>query len=292
MDNLMSSKKIDKNLDQKVIDSFGEEWSNFSYQTERTDSALDSLFAAYSKIVDFSEFNAVEHVAADFGAGSGRWTSRLLPFFSKTYALEPSVKAFEVLCQKFDLDEKVVLLNESVGSNCIPNNSLDFAMSLGVLHHVPDTKIGIAEICEKVRPGGTFHCYLYYKLENKPLHYRLAFKVSSILRILISRLPFATKKIVCKTIAILIYLPLSRLSILARKIGLNESNIPLYYYSDQPLLMMQNDALDRFGTRLEQRFSRQDIQNMLSDTGFDLSTLKFSDSEPFWTFTIRKKLSY
>ena len=52
--------------------------------------------------------------------------------------------------------------------------------------------------------------------------------------------------------------------------------------------MLQNDALDRFGTRLEQRFSKKEIIEMLDKAGFDLSTLKFSDLEPFWTFSVKK----
>jgi hypothetical protein len=55
-----------------------------------------------------------------------------------------------------------------------------------------------------------------------------------------------------------------------------------------PFIMLQNDALDRFGTRLELRFSKKEITAMLDNAGFDLSTLKFSDKEPFWTFAINK----
>jgi hypothetical protein len=52
--------------------------------------------------------------------------------------------------------------------------------------------------------------------------------------------------------------------------------------------MLQNDALDRFGTRLEQRFTKKDIEKMLSVAKFDLSTLKFSAVEPYWTFIVKK----
>lgn len=42
-----------------------------------------------------------------------------------------------------------------------------------------------------------------------------------------------------------------------------------------PFVMLRNDSLDRFGTRLEQRFSKQEIRHMLGEAGFDLSTLIF-----------------
>ena len=55
-----------------------------------------------------------------------------------------------------------------------------------------------------------------------------------------------------------------------------------------PFVMLQNDALDRFGTRLEQRFSKRDIEEMITKAGFDVTTLRFSDIEPFWTFSVTK----
>jgi hypothetical protein len=39
-----------------------------------------------------------------------------------------------------------------------------------------------------------------------------------------------------------------------------------------PFVMLENDALDRFGTRLEQRFNKEEIIEMLIDADFDIST--------------------
>jgi hypothetical protein len=44
---------------------------------------------------------------------------------------------------------------------------------------------------------------------------------------------------------------------------------------------MRTDALDRFGTRLEQRFTKQEIQKMMESSG--LENIKFSEDTPFWT---------
>tara|TARA_A100001011_G_scaffold295387_1_gene307685 strand:+ start:125 stop:295 length:171 start_codon:yes stop_codon:yes gene_type:complete len=43
---------------------------------------------------------------------------------------------------------------------------------------------------------------------------------------------------------------------------------------------MRTDALDRFGTRLEQRFTRNEIKNMMQNAG--LENIEFSNSKPFW----------
>ena len=72
------------------------------------------------------------------------------------------------------------------------------------------------------------------------------------------------------------------------KFRINISNIPLHHYADMPFVMLANDALDRFGTRLEQRFSKAEITELLLAADFDISTLKFSEIEPFWTFSVKK----
>jgi hypothetical protein len=43
---------------------------------------------------------------------------------------------------------------------------------------------------------------------------------------------------------------------------------------------MRTDAYDRFCTRLEKRFTRSEIETMLSRGGF--VNIQFSDSVPFW----------
>ena len=285
----MSPHEKDENLDQGVIDSFGHEWATYDYGETETSAALDAQFRAYCTPLDLNQFDPKKSIAGDFGAGSGRWASRLIPYFSLVYALEPSDGASTVLKNKFSGEAKIAVLQETVGANSIPLESLDLAISLGVLHHIPDTGLGIKEVARRIKPGGAFLCYLYYNLENKPTFYKLIFKAVNTVRKVISVLPQRIKQIVSSAIAAIIYWPLARFSKVLSKFGINTSNIPLHHYADMPFVMLANDALDRFGTTLEQRFSKAQIAEMLRDADFDIPTLKFSDSEPFWTFTVIKK---
>ena len=287
----MSKHEKDQNLNQEVINSFGHEWAAFDYSESESDEALDKQFLAYCSPIDLNEFDADSAVAADFGAGSGRWTSRLLPHFSTVYAVEPSDGASKVLKKKFAEEPRVRILQETVGANSIPAESLDLAFSLGVLHHIPDTGLAIKDVASKIKSGGVFLCYLYYKLENKPIFYRGLFWSSNSLRWVISRSPYVVRRLIAQIIAGSIYFPLARTSRLLGARGRDVSNFPLHHYANMPFVMLQNDALDRFGTRLEQRFSKKEIVVMLDSAGFDLSTLKFSDVEPFWTFYVKKNFA-
>ena len=80
-------------------------------------------------------------------------------------------------------------------------------------------------------------------------------------------------------IAFLIYLPFAKLAYFAEKLGVDVRNYPLADYRHRPFYQCKNDALDRFGTRLEQRFSRKDIEELLTKAGCD--QIKFSDNTPF-----------
>lgn len=284
----MSQRDKDENLDQGVIDGFGHEWAAFDYTETETAEALDAQFVTYCAPIDMTQFDPRTSIAADFGAGSGRWSSRLSRYFSLVYALEPSDGASRVLENKFSEDPKITVLQETVGGNSIPISTLDLAMSLGVLHHIPDTSLAIKDISRSIKPKGFFLCYLYYSLENKPFYYRLIFKGVNLVRKVISGLPQPIKRACATIIASFVYWPLARISKLLAKLGRDTSNFPLHHYADMPFIMLANDALDRFGTSLEQRFSKAEITEMLNAADFDLNTLKFSDAEPFWTFAVQK----
>ena len=285
----MKKRNKSLNIDNEVVDHFGKEWAKYNYLNGIASEALDEQFSAYMEPIDLSKYNEKTSIAADFGAGRGRWTERLKPYFHKIYAVEPSVAAVQVMNEKFSKDSKIRVLHEDVEKNSIPESSIDLAISLGVLHHIPDTYQAILDVSKKIKSGGTFLCYIYYKIEDKPFYYRAIFRIVNVVRFSISRMPHGMRMLIAKLIAFSIYLPLARYSRLRLKSGKDVSNIPLHHYAEMPFVMLENDALDRFGTRLEQRFNKGDIKKMLESANFDLNTLKFSEAEPFWTFAVRKK---
>jgi SAM-dependent methyltransferase len=278
----------DDNIDSKVISDFGDEWAEYGYASNESASELALQFQKYSSLVNFNDFDPKYSTAADFGAGTGRWAQFILKNFRKTYLVEPSNGAFQVLKKKFSDNESAILQNSTI-SNCeVPNASLDFAMSLGVLHHISDTAQAFKDISMKLKSDGFFLGYLYYKVENKPFLYRLAFATANLLRSKISILPFKLKKKISWVIAVLVYLPFARISKFLNSLNANTTNIPLHHYANLNFYMMKNDALDRFGTKLEKRYNQDEISKLLLDSGFSPTSIKFSTSEPFWTFVAKK----
>lgn len=278
----------DKNRDDYVISHFGSEWKAFNYLESEQLEEVREQFAAYVRPLPPQFLAGKNLVVADFGAGSGRWAHFLLEYSRELWLVEPGQESFSILQERFGKNEKVHLLNETVSENRVPDEALDLAVSLGVLHHIPDTGLGMRDIFRKIKPGGYFLCYLYYALENKPFIYRSIWNISNKFRIGISKLPYRLRRIVCEIIATLVYWPMAKLSKMMEKVGLSSKNVPLHHYKDMNFYVMRNDAYDRFGTSLEQRFTKREISEMVEKAGFDIATLKFSEAEPFWTFVARR----
>ncbi len=162
----------------------------------------------------------------------------------------------------------------------LPDGSLDFAYSLGVLHHVPDTAAAIRDVARKLKHGAPLLIYLYYAFDNRPRWFRAIWHVSAWVRLVVSRLPYALRLAASQFIAATVYWPLARVARTLEAGGRLPGSWPLAYYRDKSFYVMRTDAFDRFCTRLEQRFTRAQIEAMLGSAGF--TDVKFSQSEPYW----------
>jgi hypothetical protein len=81
-------------------------------------------------------------------------------------------------------------------------------------------------------------------------------------------------------IALGVYVPLARSAALAERFGRSVENWPLSFYRDRSVYTMRTDALDRFGTRLEQRFTKEDVVEILTSPG--LRDVVISPEAPYW----------
>lgn len=272
---------MSNNIDKKVVDDFGNEWDRF----QQADITYDA-WNQYFHIFPFSEINN-DSVGFDMGCGSGRWATFMYDKVGLLNCVDPSKKALNVAKKNLQAASNINFIEASVGdNNILQEGSQDFGYCLGVLHHVPETAEGIKSCSKLLKKGAPFLIYLYYNFENKPLFYKYLWKASDIIRRIISRLPNPLKIIIAELIAILVYLPLAKLSNFVEKLGLNVSNIPLSDYRDKTLHFIRTDSLDRFGTRLEQRFDKAEISNMLKNAGFEQPI--FSESTPHWVALTRK----
>ncbi len=267
-----------ENYDSDVIDDFGDEWD--AYDQSSVDHAeLEKQFLDYFKLFSWDE-SITNGTGADFGCGSGRWARFVSDKVKSLICIDASEKALNVAKRNLTDKNNCRVLQAKVGELPIPDNSLDFAYSLGVLHHLPDTAAAIKDCVSKLKSGAPFLIYLYYAFDNRPKWFAFIWKCSDIFRRVISKLPFILKYPLSNVIAAIVYFPLARLTLLVEKLGMDVNNVPLTEYRAKSFYTMRTDALDRFGTRLENRFTQVQIKKMMEDAG--LSEIRFSDIAPYW----------
>ena len=274
-----------KNIDKKVVKDFGDEWGEFTH-TELNDTAIKESFNSYFEIFP-KEYLNKKNEGFDMGCGSGRWARIIANKVKTLNCIDPSLKALNVAKINLKNNKNINFFNASVDDIVLKENSQDFGYCLGVLHHIPNTISGIKS-CQKIlKPNAPMLIYLYYNFDNKPYWFKLIWLISNIFRKIISNLPFVIKKIISLIIAIIIYFPLAKISKYLEKIGFNVSNFPLSAYKNKMFYEMKNDSLDRFGTKLEKRYTQKEIKGMLLECGFD--NIIFSKKIPFWTVLSYKK---
>jgi len=272
------------NIDPKTVSSFGDEWARFD-QEALGDAEHAFLFDTYFHIFPW-ETLPEDAAGFDMGCGSGRWAIMVAPKVGTLTCIDPSPEALKVAEKKLAQSSNTVFVNAGVSDQPLPPDSQDFGYSLGVLHHIPDTAAALRDCVRMVKPGAPFLLYLYYRFDNRPLWFRLIWQISDILRRAICRLPAGLKSIVTDAIAALIYLPLARLALLGERRGLDVEGWLLSSYRSTSFYTMRTDSRDRFGTPLEQRFTRSEIIKMMQDAG--LEDIRFSDRFPFWCAVGRK----
>ena len=271
----------DNNLDLRVAEGFGREWSSFRQDGDHLSPAQrQAIFDDYFHIFPWHRLPPGGGVGLDVGCGSGRWSMLVAPRVQHLHLLDPSPAALEVAKQNLRSVKNVSYHRHSVDNIPLPPNSLDFAFSLGVLHHIPDTEASIAAIADKLKPNAPFLIYLYYAFDNRPAWYRLLWRITDLVRFVLSRLPHPLRWVSSQSIAVLVYWPLARLARLLALHGRSTAGLPLSYYADKSFYVMRTDAYDRFCTRLEKRFRRSDIERLLARAGF--KDIMFSNSQPFW----------
>ena len=270
------------NLDvQEFAQGFGREWSTFRQDSDHLpQQERQAIFDDYFRIFPWHLLPPGGGVGLDVGCGTGRWSMLVAPRVQHLHLLDPSAEALNVAKQNLRGMNNVSYHLDSVAAIPLPPKSLDFAFSLGVLHHVPDTEAAIAAIADKLKPKAPFLIYLYYALDNRPVWYRLLWRLTNLTRLVVSRLPHPLRSVISQTVAALIYWPLARIARYLSHRGRSVSALPLSYYADKSFYVMRTDAYDRFCTRLEKRFRRSDMERMLARAGFKDTT--FSDKQPFW----------
>lgn len=262
--------------DLRLVERFDREWERFSAMAadERA-----RLFSNYFDLVPDETLRGAS-VVLDAGCGSGRWAAEFAARGPLVLALDLG-ESVEVT-RRNTASDRVAVIQADVREVPIAPGSVDLAYSLGVLHHIQETEAALGRISAAVRPGGIVVIYVYYALDGRGPGFQAAFRTVDAVRRVISGLPASLLPPVTGAIAALVYWPLARTAALLERVGLGRiaRRLPLGFYSTLSFRTMRNDSLDRFGTRLEKRFTRRQVIDLLEGAG--LKDVVVSAGPPYW----------
>lgn len=262
--------------DRELVEGFGEEWVKFhSFSPEDLERIGAELFDLWPG----GRQGRVDAML-DVGCGSGRWSRYLADRCAHIDALDPSDAVLKAAVVHQDIPH-IRWSRARAEALPFPDRSFDMVLLVGVLHHLPEPQKALAEARRVLREGGHLYFYVYYAMEQRSAGYRALFKASDLLRRAVHRLPGPLERAVCEVLAAGVYLPLVSLARASKGLGLKGwHRLPLAYYHDKSYRIMRNDALDRFGTSRERRYTREEVEGMLTSAGF--TTVRFSPGPPYW----------
>lgn len=164
----MSSKsKIDEQqvISENTIREFGEQWSDFF--SELDDYAIDplSLQDTMGSLLSLKDFKNKK--VLEIGSGMGRIVNMLLDVgASHVYALEPS-KSFNTIIKNTSSRSNSVTVINSKGDDIPTDIDVDYIISIGVIHHIPNPKKVMCESFNRLKAGGVMLIWLYGKEGNE-----------------------------------------------------------------------------------------------------------------------------
>ena len=274
----MAIRELVPNADPKTIKGLGEEWTAFDQHSLPEAEFLSNNTFAFS----LGKKSRHQAVGFDLGCGSGRWAKFVSSRVGTLHCIDASEAALAIARRNLQDRSNCKLHHASVDSIPLDDSTMDFGYSLGVLHHVPDALQGIRCCVAKLKRGAPLLIYLYYAFDNRPAWFRLLWRASDLLRRVICRMPLVLRKTSTDIIAGLSTGRLRKTTAILERIGLRRlaERLPLSAYRYRSFYSMRTDSLDRFGTRIEKRFTAAEVRQMMEQSG--LEHIDISPTEPFW----------
>jgi SAM-dependent methyltransferase len=124
--------------------NYQEYWRGRDYEHRAEEAAIDRLLSGCR----FAR-------ALDVGGGYGRLSKHLTKYADEVILAEPSAQQLG-LAHAFLRNAPAVRCHPAQASDLrLPDTSVDAAMVVRVLHHIPDPSAELAEIARVLKPGGT-----------------------------------------------------------------------------------------------------------------------------------------
>jgi len=246
---------------QRTADSFAYEWERFGMMREE----WARNFAEYMR--PHTPQSLAKTSILDVGTGSGRHSFHAAEAGAEVVAVDLGAS---INVARRNLPASVLTVQADAEALPFEPGSFDLVMSIGVLHHLPDTERALRSIARYAKPGGHVHVYLYWVPERR-WHRGVLRGVTALRRVTV-HLPHPLLHALCFPLAAVlqavVVLPYRVLRTHPRAARLAAS-LPLKTYADYPFYVLVNDQFDRFSAPLERRFTAGEVRAAMEAAGLE-----------------------
>jgi len=261
-----------QDLSNKTIADFGTQWSHFTNNDGYYGSSelLQDILGPHTDVRALSGKSIV-----DIGSGTGRIVNMLLAAeATHITAIEPS-SAFDVLIQNTAKHKDKITYLQTTGEHIPLVRPFDYAISFGVIHHIPDPGPVIQASHKALRRGGKIILWLY-AYEGNQLYLSLAVPLRHLTKRVPHRVLLYTAA--CLTIPALLYGSLCRFMPLPMRI---------YMHNHFNRLNLENKIMtiyDQLNPSYAKYYTRQEAFALLANAGF--TSIKLHHRHRYsWTVT-------
>jgi len=147
------------------------------------------------------------------------------------------------------------------------DNSFDVIYSFGIFHHTSDPIKCISEAKRVLRREGKLFLYLYGAHEDLWFK-RLGILLENLIMQVFKYLPYSIQNFMCILLSPLCWVLFSVPAIFLRRIGFSNfaTKIP-FYFGSHPFALI-GDLKDRLLSPINHRFTKLEMENILSSLGF------------------------
>jgi ubiquinone/menaquinone biosynthesis C-methylase UbiE/uncharacterized protein YbaR (Trm112 family) len=248
----------------KTALSFGYEWTRFPEMYAEWERSFFDYMQPHQ-----AEFFRGKQVL-DAGCGNGRFAFYAAKCGGEVWAMDLG-PAVEVANRNTADAGKVQVVQADLHRPPFAHESFDFIYSIGVLHHLPDPEMAFQDLLRYLKPGGEIQIYLYWQPEGQPIKRALLAAVTAA-RQITTRLPHSANYLLAFPAAVTAFAFFVWPYRLLRKIpGLKSlaEKMPMKQYANFPFRVCINDQLDRFSAPIENRYTRNEVEDWLRNANLE-----------------------
>lgn len=246
-------------------DSFGSQWKAFAQSQIDTENIKESRLRFHSEI-GWSKSDLENKKIIEVGSGAGRFIE-VVSEQESTLAIGMDITdAVDASQENIGHKDNVFFIQGDIFNSPLKENSMDFAYSIGVLHHTPNPELAFQKMVDIVKDYGYIGLSLYeISLYSRPNRNNLKVSTMELLwamnmwrveffRLFTTRLPDKVMIFYCKTIIPILHY-LNKIPV----VGLLRYLLPSTCYRRLPVIWSMVDTMDTYSTKIVHQYRSKDV---------------------------------